>query len=125
MSRASAKARGTAAERAVADWLHANGFPYAERAPKHGSRDQGDITGTPGVCFEIKDEARFDMATAMDEAVTEARHCRTSSLPVVVRRRKGRPDPAEWYALLRLGDVARLLVEAGYGSGRAHTENAE
>lgn len=48
------KAIGTAAETAVVRWLNANGWPHAERRALHGAYDRGDITGTPGICWEVK-----------------------------------------------------------------------
>ena len=45
---------GTRAETAVARYLAANGFPHAERRTLRGREDAGDITGTPGVCWEVK-----------------------------------------------------------------------
>ena len=45
---------GTAAETAVVRFLRDNGFPLAERRALHGSTDRGDITGTPGLVWEVK-----------------------------------------------------------------------
>ena len=48
------KAIGTAAETAVVRYLRSDGFPQAERRALTGTHDQGDITGTPGVAWEVK-----------------------------------------------------------------------
>ena len=45
---------GTAAESAVVKVLREHGFPHAERRALHGSIDLGDITGTPGLAWEVK-----------------------------------------------------------------------
>lgn len=45
---------GTRAETAVVRYLQANGWPSAERRSLRGKLDAGDITGTPGLCWEVK-----------------------------------------------------------------------
>ena len=45
---------GTRAETQVVRFLAANGWPSAERRALHGSLDQGDVTGTPGLVWEVK-----------------------------------------------------------------------
>ena len=54
--------KGKAAERAVARWLRENGWPQADRAVRTGYRsslrtsdDPGDIVGTPGLAWQVKD----------------------------------------------------------------------
>ena len=48
------KAIGTAAETATVRALRRLGFPHAERRALTGTLDQGDITGCPGVAWEVK-----------------------------------------------------------------------
>lgn len=48
------KNKGTAAESAVVDYLSVNGWPHAERRSLKGALDKGDVTGCPGLCFEVK-----------------------------------------------------------------------
>ena len=48
------KAIGTAAETAVVRALRRLGFPHAERRALTGTLDQGDITGCPGIVWEVK-----------------------------------------------------------------------
>lgn len=45
---------GTAAETAVVKALRQHGFPQAERRALAGAYDLGDITGTPGIVWEVK-----------------------------------------------------------------------
>lgn len=45
---------GTAAETAVVRYLRTHGWPSAERRALTGVDDCGDITGTPGICWEVK-----------------------------------------------------------------------
>lgn len=46
--------KGTSAETAVVSFLRPNGFPHAERRSLKGSQDWGDITGCPGLVWEVK-----------------------------------------------------------------------
>ncbi|MEV4158986.1 hypothetical protein [Nonomuraea dietziae] len=48
------KQKGTAAESALVSYLVANGWPSAERRALRGEFDAGDVTGTPGLCWEVK-----------------------------------------------------------------------
>lgn len=45
---------GTKAESAVVRYLTDHGFPHAERRALRGINDVGDITGTPGIVWEVK-----------------------------------------------------------------------
>ena len=45
---------GTRAEAAVVRYLCANGWANAERRALRGSADWGDVTGTPGLVWEVK-----------------------------------------------------------------------
>ena len=57
---------GTDCERAVARYLAANGWPSAEIRRTHGSLDLGDITGTPGLIWEVKGGHAAEQATDAD-----------------------------------------------------------
>lgn len=48
------KDKGTWAETRVTEFLRDNGWPYAERRALAGVTDKGDITGCPGLVFEVK-----------------------------------------------------------------------
>jgi hypothetical protein len=66
------KAKGTAAETAFVNWLRTVGFPHAERRSLQGSLDKGDVTGTPGVCWEVKVADRgYQMAGWLRETEVE------------------------------------------------------
>ncbi|GAA0989173.1 hypothetical protein Q7689_11320 [Nocardiopsis tropica] len=45
---------GTTAETAVVRYLAAHGWPAAERRALTGALDCGDVSGTPGICWEVK-----------------------------------------------------------------------
>lgn len=110
---------GTAAETAVVRYLRANGYPYAERRALAGATDLGDVTGTPGVCWEIKGgsaaEAASDLliATWLDETDTEIRNSSSAYGVLVVKRRGiGPANCGAWWAIMRGAAWADLLNAA-------------
>lgn len=134
------KARGTAAETAVVRALRNLGFPHAERRALAGVHDLGDITGTPGICWEVKggDAAR----TASDQKITDwlaetekERGNAGADIGVLVVQRKavGAANAHRWWAIMPanawilgaakhdfavrmlLADACTLLRAAGYG----------
>ena len=109
------KVKGDKAERDVAAYLAAHGFPYAERAYGAGRPDDvGDIDGIPSVVVEVKNHKTITIPAWLDELETEmfnanARH------GAVIAKRRGSTDVADWYALMPAAEWTHLLVEAGYG----------
>ncbi len=121
---------GTSGETAVVKFLQSSGFPYAERRALHGSLDLGDITGTPGLVWEVK--AGEAAMTASDnqiiawlqETETERLNAGAGMATLVVQRR--RKNPRDWWAITtntlfhfpiwqRLSDRALQLRGFGYG----------
>ena len=104
---------GTAAESAVVKVLREHGFPHAERRALRGSADWGDVTGTPGLVWEVKggdaakDASDNQIADWMDEAQTEAGNAgATYGFLIVARRRKNVRD---WWAVIDVCDLAKLV----------------
>jgi Holliday junction resolvase len=91
------KAKGTAAETAVVRFLQANGYPHAERRALAGAKDRGDIAGIPGVVVEVKAARRFELAAWMDETLVEAMTVGADQVPMLVVKRPGQGNPADWY----------------------------
>lgn len=110
---AGSRRKGATAERDVTAWLRANGWPWAER--RAGGTPGPDITGCPGIAWEIKNAARLELAAWVDQAEAQRATSGADVGPVVIKR-KGTTDPGRWYAVLPLADLAHLLVEAGYGA---------
>lgn len=108
------KQKGTAWETALVAWLSQNGFVHAERRALAGSNDRGDVTGIPGVCVEAKSCKRHELGPWLDETVQEA--IAGADIPVLAVKRRGKGDPGDSFAIMRVSDLAALLVEAGYGS---------
>lgn len=108
---------GTAAETAVVKALRLNGFGAAERRSLKGGQDQGDITGTPGIAWEVKggevgrtahgQPAR--LATFLAQTEVERLNSR-SDIGVLVLQRKGFTDATRWWAVIQLGQLLTLGV---------------
>jgi hypothetical protein len=115
------KARGTAFEVLVADYLKAAGFNNVYRPALAGPYDTGDINGISGVLgqaiIQCKNRKRFDLSGWLDKSVQQAFvKDGENGLPVLVVKRpgKGAAQLGETYAVMRLEDVAALLRAAGY-----------
>lgn len=135
------KARGTAGETAVVRYLQAHGWPHAERRQLRGRLDAGDVTGCPGLCFEVKagDAARnaSDALIVRWLAETETERVNASAdIGILVVARLRQPV-GRWWAVLptwavvylggwpsststiparfHLADLCRLLVDDGFG----------
>lgn len=103
---------GTAGERAVVRYLQANGFPQAERRALRGRQDAGDVTGTPGVCWEVKGGEAARNASDADvhnwllELDDEVGHADAEVGVLVLQRRGVGPQRAGlWWAVMMLGSL--------------------
>lgn len=85
--------RGARAERAVVNFLRANGWPDARRYLAGDGRQPGDVDFHPLVCLEVKDRAQSRWPMWCRQAASEARE---GMVPVVVRRTRGVPDAGQW-----------------------------
>lgn len=141
--------KGKEAERNVARYLRAHGFPHAERAVRTGYTtdtravsDPGDITGTPGLVWQVKDQEREHVEHWMLQTEGQADSA-NADLGLLIVRRRGKAEPGRWWAWLpiidltwlatgsydavralgrrtrlarvELGDLVPLLLAAGYG----------
>lgn len=143
--------KGAVAERQLVNWLRENGWPGAERAVRTGYRtatrtsaDPGDVTGTPGLVWQMKYTARFEKPSefAANVAETEAQRAAAGAdHGLLVQRRNGTADVGKWWvhvtgrafaallfpdreevpefecvARLTLAELVPLLWRAGYGT---------
>lgn len=113
---------GTAAETAVVRYLRGAGFPHAERRALRGNQDAGDITGTPGVCWEVKGGTAAKLASDAqvqdwldDTSKEKAAAGAGADVAVLVLQRKGigTANAGRWWALM-----PGWQYEALSGSGR-------
>jgi hypothetical protein len=108
-----AKAKGSRAERLVVTFLQAAGWKYAERRLAGATLDRGDIAGVNGICFEVKNQKRLDLAGWVDELEVETVNSK-SDLGFVVFPRPRKGDPKDWYFLMPGHMAVKLLEKAGY-----------
>jgi len=134
---------GTAAETAVVRALRTLGFPHAERRALAGAYDLGDITGCPGLVWEVKggDAAKNASDGLIADWLAETEQERVNAgagvgVLVIQRRGIGAGNAHRWWAIVRakacissadhaaipdfpvrmlLADVCLLLRRAGYG----------
>jgi len=137
MSGATNRRRGITTERALVRWLRANGWPNAERSVVTGyrthnreRRDGGDITGTPGIVWSLKDHT----VERIPQWWTELKRMGGGRLRLLVVKNRGHANPGDWWCWLplttlttlqphpgndlvrcQLSTVAALLRAAGYG----------
>jgi len=101
------KRKGDAFERAVVDELRSCGHVHVERGYRLGAHaDRGDIDGLGGFLVECKDCARFELASWLDEAVSEAEP--SGAVPVLVVKRRRAPI-ARAYVVMELRTFGRLI----------------
>lgn len=111
-----AKAKGTAAETALVKYLRDHGFPNAERRALTGEFDQGDVTGTPCLAWEVKNHRSYKFPEWIKEAKDEAKNAKADLGILVVKPNKiGLTSANKFWAVLTVEDMVHLLREAGYG----------
>lgn len=114
MKPASAKAKGRVAENTWVDYLRNRGWQYAERRRLAGINDLGDITGTPGITWEVKNQKAYQFAEWMRELADEQGN--TGDLVgVLVVKPRGTTDPSKWWCVMTGEQVTQLLRDAGWG----------
>ena len=112
-----AKAKGSGAERDVVKWLKINGFSYADRRLAGATLDKGDISGIPGVTIEIKNHATMKLAEWLAELQVEMENDKAWT-GVVIHKRKGKGNPADWYATMPAQVWLELLKRGMDGQAR-------
>lgn len=112
------KRKGTTWERAVAEYLRerVGYFASAERAPRWGSVDKGDLVGTGPFTIECKATKTLALAQFVDEAEVESQNAGTEYGVAVVKRRQKGVD--QGYVVMTLETFATLAhdyCELRYG----------
>lgn len=111
------KARGDAYERAVQDYLQANGFPWTEKTRAGYARDHGDLHLLPGpaVIAQAKNHNRITLPEWLAQLEDQIADAGADHGFLAVKRR-GVGDPGRSYAVMELAALVRLLRTAGYGT---------
>lgn len=104
--------KGTVAETLLTRYARLNGFPFADRQPKRGIRDSGDVTLCPGIVVEVKNytlpkgfPTAGQLSAWMGQSAVEAMHAHADHCLLVVKR-PGTTDVARWFTFLTLADFA-------------------
>jgi hypothetical protein len=105
-----AKQKGSKAEREVVKYLQ-EWWPYAERRLAGATDDKGDVSGVPGVCIEIKDHAKMALAGWIEEMILETKNAKAWT-GVVIHKRRGKSNPADWYASMPVSKWVELVRKA-------------
>lgn len=113
MKPSTAKAKGRDTENRVVAWLRDHGVVNAERRRLNGSADQGDITGWPGVCLEVKSAATLRIPEWMAELDVEMDHAHAATGAVIARPR-GKPDVDDWWVIMPPTLWIDLMRAAGW-----------
>ncbi len=106
MSGAMSRRKGSAAERAVVNYLRSNGWPHAER--KGTGFPGADVAELgPGLELEVKNHARIELAAWVDQ-LTDAMAATDADMGAVIVKRAGTTNVADWWFV----QPVRLSVEA-------------
>lgn len=104
------KAKGTAAETAVCDYLRPL-FPYVERRALRGTGDLADIAGIPGAVIEVKNCREWRLSEWLRATVAKALPSRSLPFVVIKAPGKGTARVGEWFAVTDVATMARLLAD--------------
>jgi len=107
----SRKHRGYKTQDLVARYLASHGFPYAMSAG--AGREGSDITGTPGIDWEVKARAKFGPMGTMKQQANRV----SDELPIAVMRLngQGKNSVGSFCVVMRFDELVLLLRKAGYG----------
>jgi Holliday junction resolvase len=110
------KAKGTSAETALVNYLKVNGFPLAERKAMQGANDAGDVTGTIGLAWEVKNHRTYKIPAWLEELEVETENAGADFGVLVVKPvGVGITRVESWWAVMPVGELVELVREAGYG----------
>ena len=104
------KAKGTAAETAVVNYLHSVGFESAERRTLGGAMDRGDINLSEHLVIEVKDHQTMALAGWVDEANVERTNA-GADYGVVWHKRARKGSPADWYVTMDGANFVQLWTD--------------
>ena len=101
------KRKGHAAERAVVKYLREHGFK-ADRIQAGTHKDVGDISGIPGVVFEVKDRKQHNWSEYFEQLHSQLMNADAYAGALVIKR-PGVTDPRGWIAAMEFHEFVRLI----------------
>ena len=115
------KAKGTAYETLIKNYLIDKGFKNTRRAALEGAEDKGDIHGITQrttlrqICVQCKNDKSFNFSGWLNDTVEQAKRL-NNALPALVVKRKGKGEKAlgDSYVVMRLDDFINLIEDAEY-----------
>ncbi len=107
------KAKGTAWETEIINYLLELGVQDAERRRLSGAFDKGDVGGIRNVVIEAKAERSYDIPGWLREAKVEATNAK-ADFGVVWAKRNGKTKAHDGFVLMAPETFLHLLREAGY-----------
>lgn len=111
MTGATSRRKGNQAETAVVRLLKEHGYTaVTSRNARGGTQMGGDIISDFPAMIEVKNHAKLDLAGWWRQAVAQA----GDQPAVVIHKRVGFTDPADWWATMDLQTLIRLLKLAEY-----------
>lgn len=109
--------KGREAENFAVHFLSEHGWPYAERKRLRGAKDQGDLTGTPGLMWEVKylgKSVSARMAAWMKQVDVQTVNARADyGILIVKPPGVGERNAGKFWAVMRWEEWLRLLSQAG------------
>lgn len=108
------KNKGTWAESQVAQYLQENGWPYAERRALAGVTDKGDVTGCPGLVWEVKyANGGIRMGAWISETYVERENASADHGVLVIKPKgRGAGNVGKWLAVMLTWDFETLAARA-------------
>lgn len=109
--------KGREAENFAVRFLSEHGWPSIERKRLRGAKDQGDLTGAPGLMFEVKYLGRnvsARMAAWMRQVDVQTVHAKADFGVLIVKPPGiGERNAGKFWALMRWDEWLRLMARAG------------
>ena len=100
------KAKGTAAETALVNWLKENGYENAERRALSGKADRGDIAGVSNRVIEVKSGSRLEIPAWLKETEIERINDGALSGYLVIKPKGvGAANVGQWWVIQTVEQV--------------------
>lgn len=96
------------------------GWPYTERRALAGNLDKGDISGTPGICWEVKDAKTWQIPAWMRETEVERVNSKSDFGILVIKvPGVGHKNAEKWLSVMDDDDAFNLYsaVKMTHGDG--------